>query len=161
MNHATYSNLGPSEKPPGRIVEKRLGLHFGALVVGAALALGGCATPQTQRGFDTFGRGVVNLVLSPVMIASGLAEGLAFLPYTIGTGLDELNKGLLEVQAVSLDDTYKAVHGVSIFDPRVDRRSGEVKGERFGFGQHRPEAMMEATLSFRRLLVSQGMAGAK
>lgn len=144
---------------------KRFATRAGILALSASLMLAGCATPQSQRAADTFGRGVVNLVLSPIMIVSGLAQGLAFLPYTIGTGLDELNKGLARADAVSLEDSYQAVHGVSIADPRVDRRSGQVAGRQAGygagFGEHRPQAMMDATLAFRRLLTSQGMPAAK
>ncbi len=127
----------------------------------ATLLISGCATVEGRRGMETFGRGVVNLVLSPFMIVAGLAQGLVFLPYTIGTGLDQLNRGLLEANAVSLDDSYRATYGVSIQDPRVDQRTGEVAGENFGFGRHRPEAMLEATRAFQRLLVSQGMSQAK
>ena len=149
----------PSWKRPIRNITKRK--RLGALLLATSLALGACATPEAQRGADTFGRGLVNLVVSPFMIVTGLAQGLAFLPYTIGTGLDELNKGLIDAQAVSLDDAYRATHRVSIADPRVDRKTGQVAGQHFGFGQHRPEAMLEATHAFRRLLLYQGMPQAK
>lgn len=137
--------------------------RMAAAVLTAALVLHGCASTGgesggAQRGMQTFGRGVFNLVLSPFMIVSGLAQGLAFLPYTIGTGLDELNQGLIKAQAVSLEDSYRATYGVSLHDARVDQQTGEVSGENFGFGRHRPEAMLEATGAFQRLLVAQGMA---
>ena len=127
-----------------------------ALVAGALL-LGGCVTPDGRLAMETFGRGVLYLVLSPLMIVSGIAQGLAFLPYTIGTGLAELNRGLLEAQAVSLDDSYKSTFGVSISDSRVNQQTGEVAGENVGYGRYRPAAMFEATRAFQRLLVSQGM----
>lgn len=104
-----------------------------------------------------FGIGVAGLILSPFMIVAGLAQGLAFLPYTISTSLDELNRGLIKAQAVSLEDSYRATYGVSMTDTRVNQATGEVAGENFGFGRHRPEAMMEATRAFQRLLISQGM----
>jgi hypothetical protein len=121
--------------------------------------LSGCAYhPGVERGMDTFGRGMANLVLSPLMIVGGLAEGLAFLPYTIGLALDDFNRALRDAQAVTMDDAYRATFNVtSIADPRVDRNTGEVAGENFGFGRYRPEAMLEATRAFQRLLVSQGM----
>jgi len=121
--------------------------------------LTGCAYhPGVERGMETFGRGMANLVLSPLMIIGGLAQGLAFLPYTIGMGLDDFNRALRDAQAVTMDDAYRATFNVtSIADPRVDRKTGEVAGENFGFGQYRPEAMLEATRAFQRLLVSQGM----
>jgi hypothetical protein len=106
---------------------------------------------------ETFARGLGNLVLSPIMIVSGVLQGLAFLPYTLGTGLNELNRGLLQAQAVPLDDSYKATFGVSINDRRVDQQSGEVSGKEGLYGRFRPEAIMEANRAFQRLLVSQGM----
>ena len=119
----------------------------------------GCAHhPGMDRGMNTFGHGVKNLMLSPLMIVGGLAQGLAFLPYTIGMGLDDFNKGLREAQAVTMDDAYRATFKVtSIADPRVNRTTGQVAAASFGFGQHRPDAMQEATQAFQRLLVSQGM----
>ena len=130
----------------------------GIAALAALLLLHGCAHPYAERGMETFGRGLANLILSPFMIVGGLLQGLAFLPYTIGIALDDLNRSLREAQAVTLDDSYRATFGVtSLDDPRVDKRTGEVAGESFGFGQHRPEAMLEATRAFQRLLVSQGM----
>jgi hypothetical protein len=124
-----------------------------------AALLSGCAT-SAQDGrvaADTVGKGVKYLLLSPVMIVSGVAQGLAFLPYTIGTGLNELNKGLIEADAVPLDDSYKATFGVTIADARVDPESGAIRGVESPYGRYRPEAIQEANRSLQRLLVSQGM----
>lgn len=77
------------------------------------LTLHGCAPPPGQSGMETFGCGVAGLVLSPLMIIAGLAQGLAFLPYTVGASLDELNRGLVQAQAVSLDDSYPASSNIS------------------------------------------------
>lgn len=130
----------------------------GIAALTAIFLLQGCAHPYAERGMETFARGMANLVLAPFMIVGGLLQGLAFLPYTIGIALDDLNRSLREAQAVTLDDSYRATFGVaSLDDPRVDKRTGEVAGESFGFGQHRPEAMLEATRAFQRLLISQGM----
>ena len=131
-----------------------------ALLV-ATMLLGGCATyggaPNGQLAAETFGRGVVNLILSPLMIVAGIAQGLAFLPYTIGTGLAELNKALLQANAVPLDDSYRATFGVSITDQRVEPKTGEVRGQEGLYGRYRPEAIFEANRAFHRLLISQGM----
>jgi hypothetical protein len=122
------------------------------------LLLAGCAAgPNGQLAAETFGRGLANLVLSPFMIAAGILQGLAFLPYTLGTGLTELNRALLQAQAVPLDASYRATFGVSIDDQRVDQTSGEVRGEAGLYGRYRPQAIMEANRAFQRLLVSQGM----
>ena len=135
----------------------------GVALLTTLFLLTGCAYhPGVERGMDTFGRGMANLILSPFMIIGGLAQGLAFLPYTIGMGLDDFNRALRDAQAVTMDDAYRATFGVSsIADPRVDPKTGEVAGENFGFGRYRPEAMLEATRVFQRLLVSQGMPEAK
>lgn len=122
-----------------------------------AVLVGACATPQARTGWETFGRGMLNLALSPLMIVSGLAQGLAFLPYTIGMGLTELNQALLSANAVSLDDSYKATFNVSMTDPAVHPRTGEVHSQDGLYGRFKPEAIIEANRAFHRLLVSQGM----
>jgi hypothetical protein len=128
------------------------------LLAGALLVAGCAAGPNGQTGMETLGRGLMNLVLSPFMIAAGILQGLAFLPYTIGTGLAELNRGLVQAQAVPLEDSYKATFGVSINDQRVDQKSGEIRGQEGLYGRYRPQAIMEANRAFQRLLVSQGMS---
>ena len=135
---------------------KRVRRTVGGLLV-AALAVVGCVTPDGKLAMETFGRGMANLVLAPFMIVGGVVQGLAFLPYTIGVSLTELNTALLEAQAVTLDDSYKSTFGVSTQDPRVDQKTGQVAGDESGYGRYRPQAMTEATRAFQRLLVSQGM----
>ncbi|MBI2461203.1 MAG: hypothetical protein HYV61_06905 [Candidatus Rokubacteria bacterium] len=131
----------------GRTMRRWVGM-----VMMAGVLLAGCATPEGRLAGETLRLGLFNLVLSPFMIVAGLAQGLAFLPYTVGTELVELNKGLIQAQAVTLDDSYRATFGVSIHDPRVHPRTGEVSGETRRFAN-----MLEATQAFQRLLVSQGM----
>lgn len=136
----------------------------------AALAsvfvLSSCAAPNypgyqaAERGMQTFGTGLGNLILAPFMIVAGLLQGLAFLPYTAGLALDELNRALLEAHAVSLEDSYRAAYGVSLSDPRVDRNTGQVADGGFGFGRYRPGALADASNAFQRLLISQGMPDA-
>ena len=53
----------------------------------AVLLVTGCAGPNGQTAGETFARGLTGLILSPFMIVGGILQGLAFLPYTIGTGL--------------------------------------------------------------------------
>ena len=119
------------------------------LLVGMLL-VGGCVMPNGQGemgGLEMFGRGLVNLILSPFMIVAGIMQGLAFLPYTVGTGLAELNRGLIQAQAVSMDDSYKATFNVSIADQRVDQKSGEIGGQEGIYGRYQPQAIMEANRS--------------
>jgi hypothetical protein len=131
------------------------GLLARALAV--SLLVVACATPGGRTGMETFARGMMNLALSPLMIVSGLAQGLAFLPYTIGMGLNELNTALLKANAVSLDDSYKATFGVSMTDPSVHQTTGDVYGQDGLYGRFKPDAIFEGNRAFRRLLVSQGM----
>jgi hypothetical protein len=128
-----------------------------------ATLLAGCATgsPEGRVASQTVGQGLKNLLLSPVMIVSGIAQGLAFLPQTIGASLNDLNKGLLQADAVPLDDSYKATFGVSIADKRVDPESGRIDGQASPYGRYRPEAIFEANRSLQKLLVSQGMTQEK
>lgn len=135
-------------------------MRISSVLVWAVIALGGCASPGESDGrvaANTFGQGLKNLILSPFMIVSGIAQGLAFLPYTIGTGLNDLNKGFLQANAVPLDDSYKATFGVSIDDKRVDPQSGQIQGQPGQYGRYRSQAIFEANSALQRLLVSQGM----
>jgi hypothetical protein len=131
-----------------------------SVVMLLVLTVTGCATTTSSGpgAAQMVGRGLAGLVLSPFMIVGGIMQGLAFLPYTIGTGLQELNRALVQAQSVTLDDAYRAGYGVSIDDPRVDQTTGEVRGETVAYGRLHPEAMAEATRALQRLLVSQGMA---
>ncbi|HVY05189.1 MAG TPA: hypothetical protein VHB46_04360 [Burkholderiales bacterium] len=133
----------------------------GALAVAVIVAmLAGCATPHDPDGRiagNTFGQGVKNLFLAPFMIVAGVAQGLAFLPYTLGTGLTDLNKGLLQANAVSIDDSYRATFGVSIDDKRVDPQSGKIQDQPGQYGRYRSQAIFEANSALQKLLVSQGM----
>ena len=130
-----------------------------SVLLAGVLLVAGCAGPNGgPSGLETFARGLGYLVLSPFMIVGGILQGLAFLPYTLGTGLAELNRGLMQAQAVPLDDSYKATFGVSISDQRVNQQTGEIRGQEGLYGRYRPQAIMEANRSFQRLLVSQGMS---
>jgi hypothetical protein len=133
------------------------------LAVALSVLVVSCVTPDGRGpdgrlAMETFGRGVLNLVLSPVMIVAGIAQGIAFLPYTVGMGLSELNKALLQANAVSLDDSYKATFGVSIADRQVHQKTGDVYGQEGLYGRYKPEALPAANQAFQRLLVSQGMS---
>src|SRR3954468_9396253 len=138
--------------------------HISILLFSVAALVVGCATPNGpdgRPGPNAFAQGVKNLFLSPFMIVSGIAQGLAFLPYTLGIGIGELNKGLLQANAVPLDDSYKATFGVSIDDKRVDQQSGKIQGQPGQYGRYRSQAIFEANSALQRLLVSQGMPEAK
>src|SRR5207248_2395742 len=85
--------------------------------------------PGGPSPVEVFGRGLAGLVLSPLMIVAGIAQGIAFLPYTVGASLTDLNRALLQAQAVTLDDSYKAAFNVPVDDARVNQQTGEVAAE--------------------------------
>lgn len=127
--------------------------HFSSGVVIAvviSMISAGCA------GIQTAATGVGLLVLSPLMIAGGISQGLAFLPYTLTTDLDRLNQGLKESQATTLNEAYRSAYGVSIEDGRVNRQTGEIRGEDRPF-----RTMMEATQALQKLLADKGMTPEK
>lgn len=130
----------------------------GVVLLVATLILAGCTlSPESRRGWDRLGKGIANLLLSPLMIAAGLAEGIAFLPFTVGTSVQDLDRGLKQANAVSLDDSYKATFGVSINHPDVDPRSGDILRQEGIYGMFKPQALFEAQKAFHRLLLAQGM----
>lgn len=109
-------------------------------------------SPAYSMGLRTAAGGVGMLILSPFMIASGLAEGLAMLPYTLSTDLHQLNRGLMEAQATTLDEAYRSVYGVGIDDGRVDPQTGRVEGTARPF-----RSMLDATYALQKLLGEKGM----
>lgn len=108
--------------------------------------------PAGASGFGNVFSGLGLLILSPLMIAGGLAEGLAFLPYTLATDLHQLNQGLMEANATTLEEAYQSVYGVSIDSPRVNPTSGKVDGVRRPF-----DNMLEASEALQKLLREKGM----
>lgn len=123
----------------------RRGKRMWAIAAMAAL-LSACAPVETVA------TGIGLLVLSPFIIASGLAQGLAFLPQTLGTDVDKLNEGLRQAKATSLDEAYRSLYGVSLSDNRVERRSGRIEGRSRPF-----RTMLEASYALQELLVEKGM----
>lgn len=117
------------------------------------LILLACATPSRQGGPD-IGRGLISvfkglahLVLAPVQIVAGLAEGIAALPYYAGTGIHAINEGLTKAQAkVSLDDTYEAAYGKRLNEVSADGDTGEVF-----------KRMKHATEFFQKVLKQYGV----
>ena len=80
------------------------------------LILTACSS-QSQQGWQKAGKGFVNLLLSPIMIAAGIAEGIAFLPYTADADVKELDRALVQAKAVSLNESYKATFGIPLTHP--------------------------------------------
>lgn len=108
--------------------------------------------PAYSMGLRTVADGVGLLILSPLMIAGGLAEGLAMLPYTFSTNMHALNRGLMEAEATTLDEAYRSLYGCGIDNNRVDPKTGSVEGDRRPF-----RTMLEATYALQKLLVDKGM----
>jgi hypothetical protein len=92
------------------------------------------------------------------MLAAGVAQGIAFLPYARGMGVPDVAQALRRAGAIPLDDAYRAAFGVSLDDRRVHRWSGEVRGRRRLAIEQGPEALVEVNHAFQRLLLAQGMS---
>ena len=92
------------------------------------------------------------------MIAAGIAQGLAFLPYALAMGLPQLARALQHARAVPLDEAYRAAFGVSLADPRVHRRTGDVRDQQGRAHTGTTDGLHEANQAFHRLLVGQGMS---
>jgi hypothetical protein len=123
------------------------------LAVASALWITGCAAPGSQRGPDpghglqTFGEGVAHLMLSPFMIVAGLMEGIAALPYFLGEGVHEINRGMREANAnVSLDETYRYAYDKPLAQVPDDGDTGKVFRD-----------MDEATAHFQKVLRGYGV----
>ena len=123
------------------------------LAVASAVSITGCAAPGTQRspdpgqGRQTFGEGVVHLVLSPVMIVAGLLEGIAAVPYFLGEGVHEINRGMRDANAaVSLDETYRYAYDKPLAQVPDDGDTGRVFRN-----------MDEATDHFQKVLRGYGV----
>jgi len=125
-------------------------LRFG--VVAGFLALSACASapsggPDLERSLIGIFKGVGHLVLSPLQIAAGLAEGVAALPYYAGTSLSAINDGLAKAQAkVTLDDTYESAYGKRLDQVDADGNTGEVF-----------RRMKHATEYFQKILKQYGV----
>ena len=120
------------------------------------LLLGACSS-QSRDGWERAGKGVLNLLLSPLMIAAGIAEGIAFLPYTMNADVKELDRALVQANAVSLNESYKATFGVPLTHPDIDPKSGDILRREGTYGVFRPEGLFDGQRAFQKLLTSQGM----
>jgi hypothetical protein len=124
-----------------------------SLAVASSLLVAGCAAPGAGRGpspahgIETFGEGLAHLMLSPFMIIAGLMEGIAALPYFLGEGVHEINRGLRDANAsVSLDETYRYAYDEPLEKVPDDGDTGKVFRD-----------MDEATDHFQKVLRGYGV----
>lgn len=124
-----------------------------AVTVAASLFVTACASPGSRQGPDpghgvqTLGEGLGHLMLSPFMIVAGLMEGIAALPYFLGEGVHEINRGLREANArVSLDQTYQYAYDQPLAKVSDDGDTGKVFRD-----------MDEATAHFQKVLRGYGV----
>jgi len=121
----------------------------------AALLSFGCAVPpergpSPEHGLETAAQGAAHLMISPFMIVAGLIEGIASLPYFLGTGVHELNDGFQEAQAsVNLDTTYRHAYGKPLAEVPSNGDTGRIFRD-----------MDEATAHFQRVLRGYGVTDA-
>src|SRR5262249_44205383 len=76
-HHACRSPSSTLREQEGELMKGWMSQRTAVVVVLGSL-LFGCAGPGGQSGFETFARGVAGLMLSPLMIVAGLAQGIAF-----------------------------------------------------------------------------------
>lgn len=120
--------------------------------VSIAALLTACAPPRAggpspEHGFNTFGEGVGQLMLSPVMIAAGLLEGIASLPYFIAADLHEVNRAMVQSgSGVDLDRTYAYAYREPLENVPPSGETGKVF-------RH----LSEATEHFQRVLRGYGV----
>ncbi len=87
------------------------------LITVIVVSLTACAAPQhkgpsPKHGFETAGIGIAHLVVSPLLIAAGLLEGLASLPYFVAMDVHELNRGLIESHStVDVERSVRYAYG--------------------------------------------------
>lgn len=97
-----------------------------------AALVAGCAAPQQggpspEHGFNTFGQGLGQLILSPFMIVAGLLEGVSTVPYFISADLHEMNRAMVEANAqVDLERTYEYAYKEKIEDVPASGDTGKV-----------------------------------
>jgi hypothetical protein len=90
-----------------------------------------CA-PQTQEGKQSgglglVGKGLVNLILSPIQIAAGVLQGIASVPFYLNMSVQKINEGMIDAQAkVTLDDTYESAYGKRIAAVPATGETGDV-----------------------------------
>lgn len=130
-------------------------LKYWVAILTSIMLFSGCAAPQkggpdVERGFISAFRGIGHLILSPIQIAAGLAEGVAALPYYASTSLSAINDGLAKAQAkITLDDTYESAYGKRINQVSADGDTGEVF-----------RRMKHATEYFQKVLTKYGVRDA-
>jgi hypothetical protein len=98
----------------------------------AAALAAGCAAPQqggpsAEHGFNTFGQGLGQLILSPFMIVAGLLEGVSTVPYFVSADLHEMNRAMVEANSrVDLERTYEYAYKERIEDVPASGDTGKV-----------------------------------
>jgi hypothetical protein len=124
-------------------------IQCAALVV----SFSACAAPQgpgpsPRHGFDTFGQGLGQLMVSPFLIAAGLLEGIASLPHFLATDLHELNRNMVAGGArVDVGRTWRYAYEQDL----EQVPTGGEAGVRF---RH----MAQASSYFQRVLKGYGVA---
>lgn len=107
--------------------------------------------PSPDHGFNSAGAGIGQLVLSPFMIAAGLLEGIASLPYFLAVGLHDLNNQMVAANArITLDDTYESAYGARLSQVPASGSTGVVL-----------RRMKHATSYFQKVLRNYGVHDAE
>ena len=106
------------------------------------------SSPSPEHGFEAVGTGIGYLILSPLLIAAGLIEGVATLPYFLTQDLHALNRGMVDARAdVDMDRTYRYAYQQPLADVPVSGDTGDTFRD-----------MGDATAHFQRVLAGYGVA---
>lgn len=108
---------------------------------------GDAAGPSPEHGFEAFGTGLGYLILSPLIIAAGLIEGIVSLPYFLAQDIHSLNQGMVDSGAdVDVARTYQYAYKQDLKSLDSDGNTGQVF-------RH----LNEATRHFQRVLMGYGV----
>lgn len=115
--------------------------------------INGCAhhPAGVRHGMSSAAAGVGHLLLSPLQIVAGIAEGISALPYYLSTNLHQVNNALEQAQSqITVADTYQSAYQVN-FNEKTATQSA---GQRF-------KTMQQASAYFQRILQSKGVKNAQ
>jgi hypothetical protein len=128
-------------------MKKLIAILICSAVMTACATQGTVRGPNTESGLKSALSGIAHLVLSPIQIAAGFAEGVSSLPYYMSTNIHDINQGLVDAQAsITLDDTYDSAYGRRLSEAGENGETGEVF-----------RRMKHATKSFQAVLKRYGV----
>ncbi len=100
-----------------------------------------------RHGMSSAAAGVGHLLLSPLQIVAGIAEGISALPYYLSTNLHQVNNALEQAQSrITIAETYESAYQLNF----NDKNSSQSSAQRF-------KTMQQASTYFQRILQAKGV----